>query len=157
VFAAGQARRAPGGLLQAEPGADAGPAAPLGAALIERSTGVILLGPPKSTAGRRIVGIPQAIMPVLSEHLSVFVKDEPGAVIFPGAKGGPLRLGNFNRMSGEAPKLLPWPRTEDLEMPLSRSLAGAGSLIDCRLPAPSHMGAQDRVRLAACQEEEAYH
>jgi hypothetical protein len=25
-------------------------------------------------------------------------------------------------------------------MPLSRSLAGAGSLIDCRLPAPSHMG-----------------
>jgi hypothetical protein len=70
-----------------------------GAALIERSTGEILLGPPKSRAGRRVVGIPQAIMPVLSEHLSVFAKDEPGALIFPGVMGGPLRRGNFNRMS----------------------------------------------------------
>ena len=69
------------------------------AAFIERSTGEILLGPPKSRAGRRVVGIPQAIIPVLSEHLSVFVKDEPGALVFPGAMGGPLRRGNFNRMS----------------------------------------------------------
>jgi integrase len=69
------------------------------ATFIERSTGEMLLGPPKSKAGRRIVGIPQAIIPILSEHLSVFVKDEPGALVFPGAKGGPLRRGNFNRMS----------------------------------------------------------
>jgi len=69
------------------------------AAFIERSTGEILLGPPKSRAGRRIVGIPQAIIPVLREHLSVFVKAEPGALIFPGVMGGPLRRGNFNRMS----------------------------------------------------------
>ena len=65
----------------------------------ERSTGEILLGPPKSKAGRRVVGIPQAIIPVLREHLSVFVKDEPGALVFPGVMGGPLRRGNFNRMS----------------------------------------------------------
>jgi integrase len=69
------------------------------AAFVERSTGEILLGPPKSKAGRRVVGIPKAIIPVLSEHLSVFVKDEPRALVFPGAKGGPLRRGNFNRMS----------------------------------------------------------
>ena len=69
------------------------------AAFVERSTGEILLGPPKSKAGRRVVGIPQAIIPVLREHLSIFVKDEPGALVFPGAKGGPLRRGNFNRMS----------------------------------------------------------
>jgi len=69
------------------------------AAFIERSTGEMLLGPPKSKAGRRVVGIPQAIIPVLSEHLSVFVKDEPGALFFPGVMGGPLRRGNFNRMS----------------------------------------------------------
>jgi integrase len=48
------------------------------AAFIERSTGEILLGPPKSRAGRRVVGIPQAIMPVLSEHLSVFAKGRAG-------------------------------------------------------------------------------
>ena len=59
----------------------------------------MLLGPPKSKAGRRVVGIPQAIIPILREHLSIFVKDEPGALVFPGAKGGPLRRGNFNRMS----------------------------------------------------------
>ncbi len=69
------------------------------AAFIERSTGEMLLGPPKSKAGRRVVGIPHAIMPVLSEHLSVFVKDEPGALVFPGVMGGPLRRGNVNRMS----------------------------------------------------------
>ncbi len=29
----------------------------------------------------------------------MFVKDEPGALVFPGTKGGPLRRGNINRMS----------------------------------------------------------
>jgi integrase len=69
------------------------------AAFIERSTGEILLGPPKSKAGRRVVGVPQAIIPVLREHLAVFVKEEPGSLVFPGVRGGPLRRGNFNRMS----------------------------------------------------------
>jgi integrase len=68
-------------------------------AFVERSTGEILLGPPKSRAGRRVVGIPQAIIPVLREHLSIFVRDEPGALVFPGVMGGPLRRGNFNKMS----------------------------------------------------------
>lgn len=69
------------------------------AAFVERSTGEILLGPPKSTAGRRAVGIPRAIIPLLREHLSVYVSGEPEALAFPGAMGGPLRRGNFNRMS----------------------------------------------------------
>ena len=69
------------------------------AALVERSTGEILLGPPKSRAGRRVVGIPQVIIPVLREHLTIYVKEEPGALAFPGAQGGPLRRGNFNKMS----------------------------------------------------------
>jgi integrase len=63
----------------------------------------MLLGPPKSKAGRRVVGVPDAIVPALRDHLAMFVKDEPGALIFPGAKGGPLRRGNFNKMSA-------WPR-----------------------------------------------
>ena len=69
------------------------------AAFIERSTGEMLPGPPKSKAGRRVVGMPQAIIPIRREYLSIFVKDEPGELVFPGAKGGPLRRGNFNRMS----------------------------------------------------------
>jgi len=70
------------------------------AAFIERSTGEILLGPPKSRAGRRVVGIPDAIIPALREHLAVFAGAEPGSLVFPGTKGGPLRRGNFNKMSG---------------------------------------------------------
>ena len=70
------------------------------AAYVERSTGQILLGPPKSRAGRRVVGIPAAIIPDLRDHLAVFVKAEPGALVFPGLKGGPIRRSNFNKLSG---------------------------------------------------------
>ena len=70
------------------------------AAYIERSTGELVLGPPKSRAGRRIVGIPEVIIPALREHLAAFTAAEPGALVFPGAKGAPLRRGNFNKMSG---------------------------------------------------------
>jgi len=67
--------------------------------------------PPKSRAGRRIVGIPEVIVPVLCEHLAVFAEDDPGALVFPGAKGGPLRRGNFNKMSA-------WPHAiESIGMP----------------------------------------
>ena len=70
------------------------------AAFVERSTGEILLGPPKSRAGRRVVGIPEVVLPVLREHLAVFARVDAGALAFPGPMGGPLRRGNFNRQSG---------------------------------------------------------
>ncbi|MEU8178305.1 site-specific integrase [Microbispora hainanensis] len=66
------------------------------AAFVERSTGELVLGPPKSKAGRRVVGIPEGIIPALREHLATYVQDEPGALVFPGAKGGPLRRSGFN-------------------------------------------------------------
>jgi integrase len=69
------------------------------AACAERSTGELVLGPPKSRAARCIVGIPQSITSALREHLSLFVGPEPEALIFPGAKGWPLRRSNFNKMS----------------------------------------------------------
>ena len=81
------------------------------AAYIERSTGEMLLGPPKSKAGRRVVGIPAGIIPALQEHLSISTKDEPGALVFPGAKGGPIRRGNRNKLSA-------WPQAaESIGMP----------------------------------------
>jgi hypothetical protein len=63
---------------------------------LERSTGQIVLGPPKSRAGRRVVGIPSVILLDVREHLAVFTGPAPGALVFPGPKGGPLRRGNFN-------------------------------------------------------------
>ncbi|MGH3274284.1 MAG: hypothetical protein ACRDNZ_08150, partial [Streptosporangiaceae bacterium] len=59
--------------------------------------GKISLGPPKSKAARRVVGVPAAIIPVLRKHLALFVKPEPDALVFPGPMGGPLRRRNFNR------------------------------------------------------------
>ncbi|MEO3808074.1 tyrosine-type recombinase/integrase [Sphaerisporangium sp. B11E5] len=54
------------------------------------------LGPPKSKAGRRAVGVPGPIVAALREHLSDYVRDEPDALVFPGVKGGPLRRSGFN-------------------------------------------------------------
>ena len=59
------------------------------ATYVERSTGEMLLGPPKSRAGRRVVGIPDVIIPALREHLSAFVGTSPGALVFPGQQGQP--------------------------------------------------------------------
>jgi hypothetical protein len=84
----------PGGASQGQSPARGAPRS--GAAL----TGEMVLGPPKSRAGWRIVGIPDVIIPALREHLAAFVKDEPGGLVFPGQMGGPLRRGNFNKMSG---------------------------------------------------------
>jgi integrase len=71
----------------------------------------MLLEPPKSRAGRQIVGIPEVIAQALREHLAVFAEDDPGALVVPGAKGGPLRRGNFNKMSA-------WPHAvESIGMP----------------------------------------
>ncbi|MEV0626800.1 tyrosine-type recombinase/integrase [Nonomuraea wenchangensis] len=65
-------------------------------AFVERSSGGLLLGPPKSKAGRRTVGLPESIIPILKEHMDTYVQDEPGALMFPGAKGGPIRRSGFN-------------------------------------------------------------
>ncbi|MFJ2030668.1 replication initiator [Streptosporangium sp. NPDC087985] len=66
------------------------------AAYVERSAGGLVLSPPKSKAGQRVVGIPKSIVSALCEHIATYVQDEPGALLFPGAKGGPLRRSGFN-------------------------------------------------------------
>src|SRR5262245_35319515 len=43
------------------------------ATFVERSTGELVLSAPKSRASRRVVGIPTAIIPILQEHLAIFV------------------------------------------------------------------------------------
>ena len=72
------------------------------AAYVERSTGELVIGPPKSKAGRRVVGIPQAIIPALREHLQTFVQPGPGALVFAGIKGGQMRRSGFNKLAGWA-------------------------------------------------------
>jgi integrase len=70
------------------------------AAFIERSTGAMELGPPKSRAGVRTVVLPRFATRALAEHLDRYVGPEPEALIFTGVKGGPLRRSQFNPTVG---------------------------------------------------------
>lgn len=108
------------------------------AAIVERSNGQILVGPPRSRAGARAVGIPRAIRPVLREHLSLFVGPAPGALAFPGAKGGPLRRGNFNKLSG-------WPHAvQAIGAEVCTFVISASQETRSRRPAASNSSAHDR-------------
>lgn len=62
---------------------------------LELSGGVLLIGPPKSQAGRRTIVIPDALVPELTAHLAAFVGPEDGARVFTGAKGAPIRRRNW--------------------------------------------------------------
>jgi hypothetical protein len=58
----------------------------------------VTLGPLKSRAARRTVGIPAVIVPALRAYLAEFAGADPDALVFPVANGAPLRRSNFNRM-----------------------------------------------------------
>jgi integrase len=62
----------------------------------------LILGPPKSRAGLRTVGIPKTIIRVLREHLGAYVGPQKDDLVFTGARGGVLRRGNFRRGAGWA-------------------------------------------------------
>lgn len=55
------------------------------------------VGPPKSAAGVRVVALPAAAVEVIREHLAEYVAPGEGSLVFTGAKGAPLRSGNFGR------------------------------------------------------------
>ena len=71
-------------------------------ALVERSNGQMIAGPPKSRAGLRTVSIPAAILPDLEAHLAMYVKPGPDALVFTGIRGGPHRRSGFNKLTGWA-------------------------------------------------------
>lgn len=43
-------------------------------------------GPPKSRAGVRVVDFPSALVPVLSDHLAMFVDRAPTSLVFTGPR-----------------------------------------------------------------------
>jgi len=63
--------------------------------LNEMATGALLIGPPKSAAGRRVVAVPPGLIPVVVRHLRIFVKPEPTALVFAGPQGAAPRRSNF--------------------------------------------------------------
>ncbi len=57
--------------------------------------GIRHVGPPKSDAGRRTVTIPEAVLPVVAEHLREFAQPGDSGLVFVGPRGGVLREANF--------------------------------------------------------------
>lgn len=62
----------------------------------------LVLGPPKSRAGRRVVSIPSVVLPAICEHLDAYAGTTEDAFVFTGENGRPIWRGNFN-------KLVKWP------------------------------------------------
>jgi integrase len=68
-------------------------------AYTEQDNGKMLLGPPKSRAGRRTVNIPASVLPDIKAHLEKHTKRNDDALVFTGIKGGPLRRSGFNTLT----------------------------------------------------------
>ena len=53
--------------------------------------GSLIIGPPKTDAGRRTIHYPPTLADAVAEHLSSYVGADPESLLFTGEKGGPLR------------------------------------------------------------------
>ncbi len=65
-------------------------------------SGELVVGPPKSRAGTRTVGIPRSVIEPLKEHFDAYVGPKEPDLVFTGSRGGVLRRGNFRRAAGWA-------------------------------------------------------
>ncbi len=64
-------------------------------AVVELADGSLVTGWPKTNAGRRVVGIPEGLLPEVVAHLAEFTGDRPSSLVFVGPKGAPMRRSNF--------------------------------------------------------------
>jgi integrase len=64
------------------------------AEVVTEMHGHLYLGPPKTTAGRRRVGLPRVVVEALQEHLAGR-SIEPDGFVFALSNGGPLRTASF--------------------------------------------------------------
>ncbi len=58
----------------------------------EAKGGGHLVGPPKTDAGCRVLVLPAGLIPELELHLERWAAPGPGGLVFPGVRGGPLRV-----------------------------------------------------------------
>jgi integrase len=57
--------------------------------------GQVVVGPPKSEAGKRRVALPASVVPALRAHLVMYAERGPRGRVFVGEKGATMRRGNF--------------------------------------------------------------
>ncbi|MGE5287483.1 MAG: tyrosine-type recombinase/integrase [Micromonosporaceae bacterium] len=57
----------------------------------------LTIGPPKSAAGKRVVAMPDVVIPVIREHLSRFTCPDTTALVFTSPTGKSLRYSGFRQ------------------------------------------------------------
>lgn len=65
--------------------------------LQELKDATILLGPPKTAAGRRTIAMPPHLIPEVAAHLDTYVGRDQDDLVFTSPGGAELRRSNFNR------------------------------------------------------------
>ncbi|MGI5485664.1 tyrosine-type recombinase/integrase [Microtetraspora malaysiensis] len=70
----------------------------------ELKDGSVTIGPPKSEAGKRIVSVPELLLPDLAAHLNSYAEKGDEGLVFVGPKGAQLRRANFTRTWNKALK-----------------------------------------------------
>jgi integrase len=63
--------------------------------IVTEVEGVVSVGPPKTRASRRTVGLPRRVVAELEQHLAAYTAPGPDAPVFPAPQGGPLRVTGF--------------------------------------------------------------
>ena len=63
------------------------------AEIMTEVAGKLQIGPPKTRASRRTVGLPRAVVDALAKHLAPDL--QPSDFVFTGPQGGPLRVAGF--------------------------------------------------------------
>ena len=63
---------------------------------VELAGGRLVVGPPKSAAGLRVVALPGKLVAEITDHLGRYVPPGPDVLVFTGEKGASLRRGNWN-------------------------------------------------------------
>jgi integrase len=67
-------------------------------AFVEQRGVGLILGPPKSRAGVRVVALMKSTIPMLKQHMDSYVGDKPDAFVFTGESGRTVWRGTFNKL-----------------------------------------------------------
>lgn len=67
-------------------------------AVVRPMKGTLVVGPPKTAAGRRTIAVPRNVLPALRHHMDRYVRSEPDAWLFTSASGGPMLPSTLDRI-----------------------------------------------------------
>jgi integrase len=97
--------------------------------LVERDDHSLLIGPPKTEAGRRTFAVPSVLVPELEKHLVRYVDADDCLLVFTGAQSAPLRRTNWSVKWQAATKAvgLPGFRLHDLRHTCNTLTAATGA------------------------------